>query len=193
MENAVVVLSSSQVLGKTFGCVQQNDRPIASISGGGGGGIEVEAFLVARGAALLRFAYLLTRDTGRAEDLVQDALAKTYRRWTTLEHPEAYVRRAIVNEHLSWRRRRAASEVIGDVPETPVAAYEPDAVWSVLGRLPRRQQTVMVLRYYEDLSDAEIATILGCAAGTVRSLASRAFDALRADPSIAALSREEQS
>lgn len=109
-----------------------------------------------------------------------------------MEHPEAYVRRAIVNEHLSWRRRRAASEVIGDVPDVTIPAYEPDAVWGLLGRLPRRQQVVMVLRYYEDLSDADIAAVLDCAQGTVRSLASRAFEALRQIPEIASWTREEQ-
>ena len=106
-----------------------------------------------------------------------------------MEWPEAYVKAAIVNEHLSWWRRRSSGEVpvvmdgerVGGVTGDPAAAQASrDAAWELLARLPRRQRAVLVLRYYEDLSDAEIAEILGCTPGTVRSQAARALATLRA-------------
>lgn len=139
-------------------------------------------YVAARGDALLRFAYLLCGDAHLAEDLVQSVLAKAYRRWPK---PEAYVRRMVVNEHLSWRRRRSSGEVV--VAATPDAAAggadlaERDAMWRLLATLPRRQRAVLVLRYYEDLSDAAIAEVLGCAESTVRAYATRALAALRLD------------
>jgi RNA polymerase sigma-70 factor (sigma-E family) len=149
-----------------------------------------DEFVLARGPALLRFAYLLTRDSGRAEDLVQDALLKTHRRWDAVvraDRPDAYVRRIVVNDFLSWRRRRSSREVTGAVPETVMPdgtdrLAERDLLWRALATLPPRQRAVLVLRYYEDLTDPQIADVLGCALGTVRSLTSRALGALRADP-----------
>jgi RNA polymerase sigma-70 factor (sigma-E family) len=153
-----------------------------------------EEFVGSRGPALLRFAYLLTRDTGLAEDLVQNALVKAHRRWsrqTLAEHPEAYVRRIVLHEFVSWRRRRSNAEVPGVIPDVahtdPVDQFvERDLVWQVLGQLPRRQRAVLVLRYYEALPDADIAALLDCAPGTVRSLAARAFATLRQHPELAA-------
>jgi RNA polymerase sigma-70 factor (sigma-E family) len=150
-------------------------------------------FVVGRGPALLRFACVLTQDSWLAEDLVQVALLKAHRRWNRvvrIEHPEAYVRRIVVNEFVSWRRRRSSGEFPLLVPEVEQAdgadaLLERDLVWRILAQLPRRQRVVLVLRYYEALSDAEIATALGCAEGTVRSLASRAFEALRRHPQLA--------
>jgi len=147
-----------------------------------------EEFVVARGEALLRFALMLCGNRHGAEDLVQSALAKAYPRWSriaAMERPEAYVKAALVNEHLSWWRRRSSREVPvpapadGEVPDGASAYASRDAAWALLGRLPCRQRAVLVLRYYEDLADAEIATILGCAPATVRSQADRALATLR--------------
>jgi RNA polymerase sigma-70 factor (sigma-E family) len=156
-------------------------------------GAAFDEFVSARGSVLLRFAYLLTGDRGLGEDLVQEALAKAYLRWNgpvVIERPEAYVRRAIVNEFVSWRRRRASREIIGPVPDQPRGdatdeLAERDLVWRVLWQLPRRQRAVLVLRYYEGHPDRVIAELLGCAEGTVRSLAARAFSTLRSHPQLA--------
>lgn len=156
---------------------------------------DFEAFVIARGTALLRFAYLLTRDPGLAEDLVQEAFVRAHRRWdtiATLEHPEAYLRRVIVNQCLSWRRRRAATEVVGAPPDTGTpdgsdALAERDLVWRAIAGLPARQRAVLVLRYYEAMTDRDIAAVLECAEGTVRSLAARAFETLRQHPQLAAV------
>jgi RNA polymerase sigma-70 factor (sigma-E family) len=152
-------------------------------------------FVVSRGPALLRFAYVLTGDGPLAEDLVQEALVKAHRRWAgrqrLADHPEAYVRRIVVNQYVSWRRRRASTELPGRIPERPhpdssdaLAAH--DEMWRLLAGLPHRQRAVLVLRYYEALPDGEIAEALGCAEATVRSLAFRAFDTLRRHPHLLA-------
>lgn len=147
-----------------------------------------EAFMASRGAALLRFAFMLTHDRGRAEDLVQDALVKVHRRWDRVvaaEQPDAYVRRIVTNEFLSWRRRRSSAETPSELPGTPAAdpsaaVDERDAMWRALALLPPRQRAVLVLRFYEDMPDAQIAAVLECAQGTVASLASRGLATLRA-------------
>lgn len=148
-----------------------------------------EDYVTARGAALVRFARVLAGDEHRAEDLVQDVLARAYLRWdaiTRSDEPDVYVRQAIVNATRSWWRRRSNHETPTSVlPEgtAPGAfdadAVERDALWRRIRRLPARQRAVVVLRYYEDLDDATIATILGCTAATVRSHAMRALQALR--------------
>jgi RNA polymerase sigma-70 factor (sigma-E family) len=144
------------------------------------------AFVQAHGAGLLRFAYLLCRDGARAEDLVQDALVKMLRRWRAAgvaDQPVAYARRVVVNEYLGWRRLRASGEVLGSVettaPDEMDAIDDRDRVWRLIGTLPARSRAVLVLRYYEQLPDREIALLLGCAEATVRSIAARAFSALR--------------
>lgn len=158
--------------------------------------IDFERFVGARTAALLRLAYLLTGEAHAAEDLVQDALIRAHRRWDRVAHagnPDAYLRRIVVNEHLSWRRRRASRELAvapGDLAADVTAdgqesLADRDLVWRLLHRLPARQRAVLVLRYYEDLPDEEIAGLLGCARGTVRSLAARAFGGLREHPELA--------
>jgi RNA polymerase sigma-70 factor (sigma-E family) len=151
-------------------------------------------FATANSVGLTRFAYLLCGDRGLAEDLVQDAFVALYRRFgerLPLEAPVAYARRTIVNGHISHARRRSASAVVlGAVPDRPVeerGSAEQDAMWQVLATLPDRQRAVLVLRYYLDLSDADIAAALGCRAGTVRSLAARAFAALRVHPEFATI------
>ncbi len=144
--------------------------------------------------ALMRFATVLTGQTWLAEDLVSDVLDRAYERWdhiAQLEHPHAYVRRMLVNEHLSWRRRRQWSTPhegpspmdfhAVSVPDVADAVAERDAMIARLDRLPRRQRAALVLRYYAGLSDEEIAGELGCRASTVRSQISRALRTLRLD------------
>lgn len=136
---------------------------------------------------LLRTAYLLTGDRGHAEDLVQAALEKTHRKWdrvSAMEAPVAYVRRAMVNTATSWRRRRRVSEVpllASDGPsEDPYTTVDQrHQVLAALRRLPPRMRAVLVLRYFEDLGEAEIADALGCSAGSVKSQASRGLNRLR--------------
>jgi RNA polymerase sigma-70 factor (sigma-E family) len=149
----------------------------------------------ARLPALVRFAVALTGDRGLAEDVVQEVLIRAYGRWSriaSLDQPEAYLRRMVTNEYLSWRRRwaritphadvTAVAEVGGDEDRDHAEAHADRAALAAeLARLPKRQRAVLVLRYYEHLTDAEIADVLGCPQGTVRSLASRALHALRVD------------
>lgn len=149
-------------------------------------------FVVTRGPALVRFAHALSGDRHLAEDLVQDVLVKAYRRWKRLDNPEAYLRTAICHELISWRRRRSHHEQPTQIPET--ASHRPvdlvdehNAAWAMLQDLPFRQRAVLVLRYWEALPDRQIADLLGCAEGTVRSSASRAFAVLRRHPDLAHL------
>ena len=148
-----------------------------------------EEYVSVRAGRLLRFAYVLCGDRHLAEDLVQDVLARAHRRWSRIEaeQPDAYLRKAIVRAHLSWRRRRLATEkVTAEPPEPRVGAPDftqqlatRDELWTLLARLPRAQRAVLVLRFYEDLDDRRIAEVLGCAPATVRVHASRALDKLR--------------
>lgn len=152
------------------------------------GAPDFEAWVHARGPALLRFAYLLTGDPNRAEEAVQDALVAAFSRWRRIvraDDPEAYVRRMVVNADVSrWRRfprRETPVEVVRDVAvgDLAVGVTEEQAAWALVRGLPPRQRAAVVLRFYEGLSDREIAVILGCAEGTVRSQISRALEALR--------------
>jgi len=148
-----------------------------------------DAFVVGRGPALLRFAYVLCGNRHLAEDLVQEVLARLHLQWKRIERmqaPEAYVRTAVVRQYLSWRRRRASTEqIVAELPdridpnnlEQELVAR--DEVWALLSVLPRAQRAVLVLRFYGDLNDDEIATLLGCAQPTVRAHASRALARLR--------------
>jgi RNA polymerase sigma-70 factor (sigma-E family) len=150
-------------------------------------------FVVMRSPRLLRTAYLLTHDWALAEDLVQTALARAWEAWHRIEgDPEPYVRRIIVNSYASWWRRRWTGELPTEVlPERahPGDAHggvdERDRLWRALRQLPRRQRAVLVLRYFEDMSEAEIADALGCSLGTVKSQASRALAKLRLDENLA--------
>ncbi len=148
------------------------------------------------GRALVRVAYLLCHDAGRAEDLAQEALMKAHTRWQrhgAPEHPKAYLRRIVVTEYLGWRRRRVSTELVGvelaDVPADPTDAHADvdarDLAWRVMAGLPAKQRAVLVLRYYEALPDREIAALVGVGEATVRSLASRAFATLREHPHLA--------
>lgn len=150
-------------------------------------------FAAEQSVALTRFAYLLCGDRTGAEDLVQDALLGLFRRFgdeLPVDAPVAYARRAVLNAYLSRSRRRADREVVTDaVPEVAVGGDgDPGGdgtLWSALSTLADRQRAVLVLRYYLDLTDGAIAAELGCREGTVRSLAARAFAALRTDASLA--------
>ena len=152
-----------------------------------------ESFLEAEMGSLLRFAAVLTGDTGLAEDVVQEVLIRANARWDrigSMHHRRAYVRRMIVNEYLSWRRRSwrsvpggTAEDVSdGQTPDIGAAVVQRHALLAELARLPRRQRAVIVLRYYEGLTDSEVAKVLGCRPATVRGYAARALAALRVDP-----------
>ena len=144
-------------------------------------------FVAAALPALLRFGHVLTGDPRAAEDLVQEALARTLRRWRSVrrDNAVAYVRRVMVNTHINRWRRWEARVQLGAVPDS--TADDPalrrsedwDLLRRALSRLPTRQRTVLVLRYFEDLSEAEIAQLMGCQPGTVKSQAARALAALR--------------
>lgn len=150
-----------------------------------------EEFAQARLAAVLAFATVLTGQRATAEDLVQEVLIRAHARWDTigrLDRPELYVRKMVLNEFLSWRRRSWRLIPAGDgelhLPSAPdhAAGYaEHEAMLAEIAKLPRRQRAVLVFRYYEDRSDAEIAELLGCAPGSVRAYASRALAALRVE------------
>jgi RNA polymerase sigma-70 factor (sigma-E family) len=146
---------------------------------------EFDEFVRARHAALLRFAHLLTGDPHAAADLVQEALERTGLAWHRIQRqddPEGYVRRSIVNAHVNHGRRGRRERLIAQPPEVPHYDQEPrdDALWRLLGTLPRQQRAVLVLRFYEDLTEAETARVLGCAVGTVKSNSVRALAKLRA-------------
>jgi len=150
---------------------------------------EFEDFVGARSDALQRFGYLLTGDWALAEDLLQTALARAYQRWSRIrsDNPEAYVRKIMANTWSSWWRRRWRAEVpTGAVPETPARDQYADVdrrelVRAALGKLPPRQRAVLVLRYHEDLTEHQVASLLGITAGTVKSQVARALARLRAD------------
>jgi RNA polymerase sigma-70 factor (sigma-E family) len=146
-----------------------------------GGREDFEAFVVARYAALLRTAYLLTGDHHDAEDLLQQTLVKAVGAWKRVTgDPEPYVRTILVRENVSrWRRRRWRELTTDVVPEGTVPDQDADdrlALHRALGVLAPRQRAVIVLRYYEDLTEAQTAGMLGISVGTVKS---QTRDALR--------------
>ena len=145
-----------------------------------------EEYVAARRGALLRTAYLLTGDAHAAEDLVQVALLKVVPQWRRVaDNPEPYVRTVLARESVSrWRRRRWRELHTDQVPEVPAADERPDdrlALREALARLAPRQRAVIVLRYYEDLTEAETARVLGISVGTVKSQARDALARLRVD------------
>lgn len=151
---------------------------------------EFTGFVAARRAALLRAALVLTTDRSDAEDLLQAALARTYLAWERINDRAAldgYVRRTMVNINISWWRRRRLEEYPTDeLPETPIADHSRDSelrdsLERLLDRLPARQRAAIVLRYFEDLTEHEIAEALGVSVGTVKSTVSRAMAKLRED------------
>jgi RNA polymerase sigma-70 factor (sigma-E family) len=149
---------------------------------------EFDAFVAGAGSRLLRTAYLLTGDQRAAEDLLQDTLLRVWSRWSRVraaDHPLAYTRRVLVTTSVSrWRalRSRAAGErLVADPPEASAAepAGRDDELWQAVLALPPRQRAVMVLGYYEDLTDAGVAEVLGCTVGTVKSQRAKALRTLR--------------
>ena len=159
--------------------------------------VAFSAFVAARSRGLLRLAYLLTHDEGMAEDLLQTALTKSWFAWDRLDNdPLRYVRRVLVTTSVSWWRRRwtheLPTEALPDLPEPGAIDDRAGAqdLWIAIGRLPVRQRAVVVLRYYEDLSEAETADLLGCSVGTVKSQCSRALVKLRLDTALEPMSEE---
>jgi RNA polymerase sigma-70 factor (sigma-E family) len=146
-----------------------------------------EAFVAARSDDLLRTATLLTRDRGHAEDLLQTALVKAYRRWGRIDadDPYPYVRRILVTSAASWRRLRATQEIVSlpayepSGPDSTDAFAERERMADVLATLPPRMRAVLVLRYAEDLSEAATAEVLGCSVHTVKSQTVRGLARLR--------------
>ncbi|GAA3209412.1 SigE family RNA polymerase sigma factor [Dactylosporangium siamense] len=145
-------------------------------------------FVVARSAALLCTAYLLVGDRGRAEDLLQTALVKTYIAWDRIKDPgatEAYVRRVMATTATSWWRRRwSAERPAVSLPDSAVAdasgeLADADEMRRLLLTLPARQRAVLVLRYYDDMSEADVAEMLGISRSAVSSYATRGLSALR--------------
>lgn len=152
-------------------------------------------YVTARGRALLRTAYMLTGNRADAEDLVQSALAKTYVARDRIEDSGAldgYVRRAMINTHISWWRRRRVEEFPTDeIPDQAVADHAgssdlQETMRRALDRLPRRMRTAVMLRYYDDMTEAEVAEVLGVSLGTVKSTVSRAVAKLRIDAELQA-------
>jgi RNA polymerase sigma-70 factor (sigma-E family) len=133
-------------------------------------------FVVLRSPALSRRAYLLTGDHQLAEDLLQSALAKTYRHWRRISggDPEAYVRRVMYHQQVSWWRRRRPVERLEPEPTDRPGVDHSDAtalrltVAASLRQLTPRQRAVVVLRFFEDLTEAQVAEVLGCSVGTVK-------------------------
>ncbi|MEV4833170.1 SigE family RNA polymerase sigma factor [Nonomuraea sp. NPDC049486] len=144
-------------------------------------------FVAAHQQALMRTAYLLTGDAHQAEDLLQSALLKVFGRWFRLsrvEYPEAYARKVLLNQYISWRRRRVRAELpTADPPDRLYSSEDSTIVRLVmrraLMRLPPRQRAVIVLRYYEDRTERETAELLNCSVGTVKSQAHYALARLR--------------
>jgi RNA polymerase sigma-70 factor (sigma-E family) len=145
-------------------------------------------FVAARWASLYRLAYLLAASPTGAEDLLQTTLEKAYVNWSRIgemEHAEAYVRRMLANALVSghrraWLRERPSDsmpEAVGDSAEEPI--LDRHLFWPLVCALPARQRAVIVLRYYEDLTEAQIAEVLGCAPGTVKSQSAAAIGSLR--------------
>lgn len=152
---------------------------------------DFRCFVVDRSPALLRTAYVLTGQRADAEDLLQTTLAKSLLAWDRVRDPgarDAYVRRVMLNSYLSsWRRRRRLEEVPTEVLPERSSGRDAgadlavrDVLWTAVVALPRRQRAMVVLRYYEGLSEAETAQALGVCAGTVKSSTSRALRSLRA-------------
>lgn len=147
-------------------------------------------FAHARSAALHRAAYLMVGDAQLAQDLVQEALTKTYVAWPRLRDPnraEAYTRKAITTTAIGWFRRKGWNNErpTSELPERATGGLEErvaehDWLWSALQGLPVRQRAAIVLRYYEDLTEAQTAEAMGCAVGTVKSQVSAGIAKLRA-------------
>jgi RNA polymerase sigma-70 factor (sigma-E family) len=147
---------------------------------------DFDAFVRARYSALLRFAHALTGDAELSADLVQDALVRTGLAWSRVrrrDDPEGYVHRIIATRYISAWRRLRRERLVAAVPEaaydTPPASGPDETLWRLLATLPPKQRAVIVLRFYEDLTEVEVARVLDCSVGTVKSNGSRALARLR--------------
>ena len=152
----------------------------------GTGEAAFEDFVRGRAGALLRTAYLLTGDRHTAEDLLQEVLERMYLRWPRIDEPEAYARRALLNRATNrWRLRRRRPEAPMPAGTDPPAPDHADGVAvqttvvAALRTLPPRQRAVVVLRYLDDLSESDVAHLLGCSVGTVKSHGARGLARLR--------------
>ncbi|MFF2750225.1 SigE family RNA polymerase sigma factor [Kitasatospora sp. NPDC058048] len=179
--------------------VEDRPRPGTAPASAGGPGpreLDFEGFAATRWRRLVRTAYLLTGDYHEAEDVVQATFAKVFRNWSRisrLEEPDAYVHRALVNNNLSRHRRRRVRQLL--VPVLPDRAHtaggghrdveERSVLLQALAELPQRQRAVVVLRYWEDMSEYQVAEVLGCSLGNVKSQASRGLAKLRSHPVLA--------
>ena len=149
-----------------------------------------EEFAEARLHALLRYAIMLTGDRELGQDIVQDVMIRVHGRWSHIESrdmPEKYIRRAIVNAYVSWRRRWSVRNLVSfsapperPTPESSHEGIEHSELWQRMASLGPRQRAVVVLRFYEGFTDVEIAELMGCTVSTVRSQMSRALAQLRA-------------
>ncbi len=149
---------------------------------------EFDAFMRASWSSLFRTAVLMTGDVHLAEDILQNAMGQVYKSWhrvSRVQHPRSYARAILANEVSTWWRRRSSSELpVASWPETVTGpgvddqVADADLMWRALATLSVRQRAVVVLRYYEDLSGAEIASVLGISEGAVKSHAHRALGAL---------------
>ena len=191
-EAGVRLMAGTVPLGASF---EQPDLSRVQVSASEGSRVDqpsFEDFVVARSRRLQRMAYLLTRDHHLAQDLVQTTYAKVWPHWSRIVDgdPEAYVRRVMINTYLSWWRRKWRGETpTEEVPDEGRPAEhgqidERTGLMAALGRLPPRQRAVIVLRFLEDLSEAETADVLNCSVGNVKSQASRALRKLRIDPAL---------
>ncbi|WP_432190689.1 SigE family RNA polymerase sigma factor [Streptomyces sp. Tue6028] len=158
-----------------------------------GTGVDFEHYAAARWSSLCRTAFMLTGDRHEAEDLVQTTLAKVYTGWSRVRHldePDAYVRRALINNNLSrHRKRRVVQLLTSSLPERVNGAglshlEQRSDLLDALATLPLRQRAVVVLRYWEDLSEHQVAEVLGCSVGNVKSQASRGLSKLRRHPAL---------
>jgi RNA polymerase sigma-70 factor (sigma-E family) len=162
------------------------------------GTAEFAEFAAARSRSLYRAAYLIVGDHAHAEDLVQEALTKTYVAWPRLHDPgnaEAYARKALTTTAITWWRRRSwhTEKPRDDVPDLSEGDHsdrvsDHDAMWTALQSLPPRQRAAIVLRYYEDLTERETAAAMGCSVGTVKSQVFAGLQKLRARLGPAAVS-----
>src|SRR5262249_128661 len=172
-------------------------------------GVTFEEFAMARLPSLLRYAVVLIGDRDLAQDIVQEVLARAHVRWRRIhesESPEAYVRRMVLNEYLSWRRTWAVRHVHavgarlvelddarGGVGDHAQGIVDTDELWRRLATLGPKQRAVLVLRYYEEMQDEAIADLLGCSPATVRSQASKALKTLRLSSERERIYAEEKS
>ncbi len=165
---------------------------------GVGDRVAFDEYVRSHSGALLRAAHAITGNRADAEDLLQVTLLKAFQSWENIcdqAAPERYVRRVMVNTHISgWRRRRVEEYLTDELPESPTAAADdsdlPDVVRRTLDRLPRQMRAAVMLRYYDDMTEPEVAAALGVSVGTVKSTVSRGVAKLRDDAELRAYAVE---